>query len=139
MTYQQKIDERRKTNRFIVRDGSFALLKSDPFSRLSKITDISINGMGLLYKALKGDHDRFPDISKLSILLSYSGFYLENIRFQMITDFQLDEDVKSEKQIRRQSCVRFMDLPNEQKGHLEYFLNRFTKGPVCDRRCKKAD
>jgi hypothetical protein len=114
--------ERRKHERFCVRNGSFAEL-SPQFTILGQIMNISTGGLAFRYVA---SAERSKESSKLSILLTDGSFRLDKIRFQTIWDAPMPREFSFGAITLRQCGVRFGALTHGQQLHLQYFMRRYS-------------
>ena len=106
---------------------ALAVIKSDP-SKMGRIKDLSMNGLSFCYpgngKAATGES------FKLDILLADCGFYLEDLPFESVSDFKLDDDFPFNIIKTRQLGVRFKDMTRSQISKLRYLIHHHTLGEV---------
>ena len=116
-TKREKLDERRKHERFRPRVTVFALL-NEPFSNMGEIIDISIDGLSFHYTADEG----LPKGSfVLDILCVDDGFHLAKLPSRTAADFEVGN------QIRRRG-VQFGRLTNKQSSQLKFFIRTRSAG-----------
>jgi uncharacterized protein (TIGR02266 family) len=114
-TNREKLDERRKHERFPPQLSAFALLNK-PFSNMGEIIDISTGGLSFRYSADEG----LPAVSfVLDIVCVDDGFYLAKVPSRTAADFEVDD------QIRRRG-VQFGRLTNKQSSQLKFFIRTHT-------------
>lgn len=118
--------ERRKHERFSVRNGSFAEL-SPQFTILGQIMNISTGGLAFRYVA---SAERSKESSKLSILLTDGSFRLDKIRFQTIWDAPMPREFSFGAITLRHCAVQFGELTPRQQVDLEYFIRSYALGGV---------
>ncbi len=104
----------------------FAVYRSNP-SQLGQIRDISMDGLSFRYIDNREDTD---DSSTLDILLADSGFHMENILFNTISDLKIAGEVPFNTIQMRQKGIQFKNLSSRQRNQLEEFILCFTTGEV---------
>ena len=115
--------ERRKFTRFRVQDDAFAALRGK-FSKVGKISDISLNGLAFRYVAKKNPDKTF---SRVDIFLTNNGFHLDDVPCTIIYD--VHESTSSLDGILAYRCgMKFEALNDEQQKQLEFFLENHTTG-----------
>ena len=145
----RQIADRRIFKRLKVKKFAFALLRKEPASpiviknksmgeiglavyrskpsQLGQIKDISMDGLSFRYVDNRQDTD---DSSTLDILLAHSGFYMENIIFDTISDFEIADEVPFNTIRMRQKGIQFKNLSSRQRNQLKEFIRSFTVGEV---------
>jgi hypothetical protein len=102
-----------------------AVIRSNP-SKLGRIKDLSISGLAFHYidnrKAQAGEP------FKLDILLADCGFYLENLSFEPISDFELDNDFSFNYIKTKRLGIKFKELTLNQVSKLKYLIRNYTLG-----------
>jgi hypothetical protein len=120
----KKMVERRKHQRFRVREGVFAVL--GPHSnKIGTIIDISMTGLAFNY--IEDTVDQQDKSFELNIFLAEDSFHLNNIRFQEITDQRAKKVPFSSINLRRRG-VRFDTLTPAQTSQLGHFIRNHTVG-----------
>ena len=79
--------ERRKQNRFKVRDDAFVSIKSDK-DKIGPIGDISGDGFAFTYV---GKKDQIYGPLEVDIFYAGSGLYVQKIQSKTISDFKIDK------------------------------------------------
>ena len=116
--------ERRRHPRYKVNDNAFAVLNPEPV-RLVPILDIGLGGIGIYLN----DQNQWPDnASKLEIMVADCSFYLENLPFQSVCDFQSFPAKPSNLPDGRRCSLKFGSLTPSQKSELKYFIRKYTQG-----------
>ena len=137
--------EQRKYKRFEIVNCAFALLRSSPveLSRIKKmgmgeiavavfrsnpaklgpIIDISMGGLAFRY--LKS-HKPSDKSLELDILVASCGFYLSDVPFIPISDFEVAGQVSGGPQKEKQASVQFDGLTHHQISQLDYFIQNFS-------------
>ena len=116
--------ERRKKQRFQVKDSGFAVINPDPV-KLVPIIDISLGGLGFY----DNDHADWPNRScKLEIMVADCSFYLENLPFKIISSIRLFPDESANLMEGHRYGLEFGNLETNQQSRLEYFIRNYTVG-----------
>jgi hypothetical protein len=137
--------ERRRHERYHVKSGTFALLRSTSIEfskiremgmgeigfavikskpvKMGQITNISMNGLAFEYierrnKAIK--------VFKLDILYAQDAFYLGKLLFKPSFDYVVEPEFPLNTFNIRRCGVEFGALTSNQKSRLEYFLSKHT-------------
>ena len=123
--------EKRKYVRFLAGPNAYAALGSS-FTKIGKIRDISMGGLAFEY--FSGTENSKRQDSTVTIFITVNNFYLEKLPCLMICDHEKWDANESNMlnpsyQIKRCS-VQFMTISEDQRQHLEYFLNNYTRGIV---------
>jgi hypothetical protein len=128
MMNRKNFIERRKQDRFKVRDGAFASIKSD-HDKVGPIRDINRDGFAFMYI---GKEDQISGPLEVDIFYSGSGLYMQKVKSKTISDFKIDKKAPSSSLAIRQCCVQFCELAEDQISHLEDFIQKYV-----DRRSDK--
>ncbi len=114
--------ERRKQNRFKVRDDAFVSIKSDK-DKIGPIRDISGDGFAFSYIGKKGEiYGRL----EVDIFYSGSGIYVQKLKAKTISDFKIDKKAPSSFLAIRQCCVQFCELTDDQVSSLDNFIQKYV-------------
>jgi hypothetical protein len=117
--------EKRKYTRFSTQDNAFAALRGN-FTKVGKIYDISLNGLGFRYLAEQESEETFTHVD---IFLSDNGFHLSSVPCTIIYDQR--ESISNSQAILPYRCgLKFEPLKEDQQDKLEFFLNNYTTGQV---------
>lgn len=117
--------DRRECERFKVVDGVYASFL--PYSsRRGQILDISQKGLAFQY--LSGKKETF-DKDRIAIFVGGNGFYLKDIPFKVVSDFELEKfKFFSVTQMRR--CGgQFGEMSSAQEAQLDFFLKNYIVLP----------
>jgi hypothetical protein len=109
---------RRKEDRYRVRDGVFAIDINEP-QRLGEIVDISRSGIAFRY--MDGQNS-FTPTTGLNIFSSTHSLFLTNFPFETISDIQIEGHPTSAINMRRHSG-RFTSLSEKQQEQLDDFID----------------
>jgi c-di-GMP-binding flagellar brake protein YcgR len=116
---------RRKEDRYRVRDGVFAIDINEP-QRLGEILDISRSGIAFRYMA--GPND-FRASTGLNIFSSTHSLFLNNFPFETVADIQIEGHPTSVINMRRHSG-KFTSLSERQQEQLDDFIDLHSMFPV---------
>ncbi|UCD87240.1 MAG: PilZ domain-containing protein [Desulfobacterales bacterium] len=125
MPSTEKQLERRKHERFQVPTGAVVTF-GPPYLRLGRVINIGIGGLGYSYTA---DLELPNPSSELDIFSAAWDFYLYNIPFVTIWDFETDGMRYSSTKMRR-SGLQFRQLTSAQMSRLEYFIEKHVTGSI---------
>jgi len=139
-----KIDEQRAHERFHVNKDAFALIRPIDAGQLSvenksmaeiacavyrsksvrfgRINNISMGGLSFMY--ITGE-ERSNQALVLDILVAESGFYLENLMFRDIDDFEMDGDSTNNSFKMRLNRVKFEGLEPAATMKLQHFVENY--------------
>ena len=106
---------------------ALAVIKSDP-SKLGRVKDLSTNGLAFYY--LDNGKRATDESFRLDLLLADCGFYLEDLAFKTVSDFELIDDFPLNSIKTRQLGVRFKYMTRSQVSKLRYFIHHHTIGEV---------
>lgn len=115
--------ERRKHRRFATKDIAFAIIRSDGEEELGQIINISMGG--LVFQYFIGNRE-FQKAERLDVLLADSGVHVENIRFKVVDDYELVNELPFSSITKREQRVFFSALDEIQQKELDSFIKRHT-------------
>ena len=122
MTVHQEIVERRKHTRFQVPKSAF--VGFGPYdAKVGQIIDVSTGGLAFRYVGTEE-----PSNGELSIFLAERDFYVGQIPFKTISDFEIAGKTPSTSVPLRRSGVQFGQLTEHQTSQLEHLLHSLTLG-----------
>jgi len=139
--------ERRKHNRLKVKDGAFAMIVPAP-AKLDQIQDMSMGEialavlkakpiqMGQIVNISKGglafcyidSKEKSNVLSELDILFAHDAFYLNNVPFRTISDFDTVSRFTIGTFKMKQQGVQFKKMNSSQLAQLNYFVQNHTIG-----------
>ena len=114
--------ERRKNQRYTIRDKAFAVIGSDSVKMLP-IIDIGIGGLGIC-----ADDARQIKSSNLEILVDDCSFYLDRIPFKTISNFAAACSSPFHSAQNYRFGLEFGKLMPSQIFKLRYFIRNYTRG-----------
>jgi hypothetical protein len=120
---RKKIKERRKHPRFDTKDVAFAILKADREEELGQIVNISMGG--LVFHYFIGNRE-FQKADRLDVLLADRGIHVEDIKFRVVEDFELVNELPFSSITKREQRVLFNELSDSQKLGIDSFIRRHT-------------
>lgn len=116
--------ERRQHPRYRVKDNAFAVINSEPV-KLVPILDIAMGGLGAY---VNGDAVWMDESSKLEIMVADCSFYMENIPFELISNYKAFPARPSNIINGRRISLQFGELMSRQQAQLKYFIRNYTEG-----------
>lgn len=126
MVADQTNTENRRTKRYSVAHGAFAVIMHSPgLTHLCQIIDIGRGGLSFCYTGL---NRLSMGVTKLSIVMREKNFRLGNIQVKAVSDEEIQKSLPPEISTKRRRSVRFISLSYDQKFELEHFLRRYTTG-----------
>ena len=137
--------EKRKQNRYLVKAGAFAVIRSASPDlnrikargsgkidsaetlRIGQIINIGVGGLALRYMDNK---EKETGSLLLDILFAQDRFYLKNISFEIVNEFIERNEISFSSIIMKQQCVKFKELNFYQTAKLNFFIKNHTLGKV---------
>jgi len=119
------IDEpfaRRKHERFLAQEDAFVELR-DHRGKIGKIIEVSKGGLAFHYIDIG---DRPKESLELDIFLKKTGFRLEKLPAETVSDVEITKTIHQGITTIRRHGVKFGKLTKSQKSRLEYFIRHFT-------------
>ncbi len=120
---QGSILEKRRRNRFKVRGGAFASVKSDHYTT-GPIRDISRDGFAFEYTSKEKEQHHGP--LEVEIFYAGSGDHLRGIPSKTISDLKTEDKALYYNLEIRRCCVQFCELADDQISHLENFIQKYV-------------
>jgi hypothetical protein len=122
--------ERRKHTRYPIKEGAYATISPDS-SKLGQIVNISL--AGLVFKYIDTEPDaRNNEIASETIFLSSMGYYVGDINFQTVLDYEMPDCTIPEASFNTMKIrirhVKFLDLKLKQLFDLDYYIENNTEG-----------
>ncbi len=119
----KSIKERRKHQRYDIKDIAFAIIRSEAEEELGQIVNISMGGLAFQY--FIGNRE-FQKADRLDVLLADSGVHVENLEFHVVDDHELVNELPFSSITKREQRVNFNELNSNQKEGLDSFIRRHT-------------
>jgi hypothetical protein len=120
---RKRVRERRKHRRFETKDVAFAILKANREEELGQIVNISMGGLAFHY--FIGNRE-FQHAERLDVLLADRGIHVENIKFRVVEDYELVNELPFSSITKREQRVLFNDLSDDQIQGIDSFIRRHT-------------
>ena len=110
--------ERRKHQRFKVKEVVFVLMRTNHQNAVAQLIDISESGLGCHF--ISRNHKSI-DYPELEIVLAEDSYHLVKISSRTITDLETDEKLPFNLKKRRYG-LEFIRLNTDQRFKLQYFI-----------------
>ena len=114
--------ERRKQDRFKIKEGAFAVIMSDP-PILAQIKEISKGGLTTHFFD-KGE--KFYKVSELAIFLSDRDFHLRSVPFITTSNLDIIIDLSDSHLSIKRHGLKFGKLTPHQKTQLDHLIQNHT-------------
>ena len=118
-------EERRKSKRFKVKDGSFACITSKS-RKVGAILDISTDGVAFKYMADERWHGPVSGPSELEIFNREGNFHLKGISLEPSSDVPLAGPHFLPSALMRRLGGRFQGITADQWAQLGQFIQKFA-------------
>jgi len=128
MANKKRTVERRKNKRYRAKEGAYAAIS--PHSRkLGQIIDISLGGLSFKYI---DNNDEREDEPERSIFLSSLGYYVGELPFKTIEDYEIKNVPSFSSMKLRKRRVKFAELSFKQLFDLDFYLRNNVIDLVTD-------
>ncbi len=118
MPTNKAVIERRKHKRYNAKEGAYAAI-SPHSQKLGQIIDISMGGLAFKYI----DNSEKPeDRQEQSIFLSSLGYYVGELPFETIEDYEITNYPSFSSMKLRKRRVKFTELSFKQLFDLDHYL-----------------
>ncbi len=117
---RKKTVERRKHQRYKAVEGAYAAISPNSH-KLGQIIDVSMGGLAFKYIDTSDDDTENEQLPKETIFLSSMGYYVGDLPFKTISDYEVTNPSFSSMQVRKRH-VQFADLSFKQLFDLDYYL-----------------
>jgi hypothetical protein len=122
MAVSKEMVERRKHRRFQVPKSAF--VGFGPYDvKVGQIIDVSTGGLAFRYVGTAE-----PSNGELTIIVTERDFYVSQIPFRTVSDFEIAGKTSPTSVAVRRSGVQFGDLTEYQKSQLQHFVHSLTLG-----------
>ncbi len=115
--------ERRRHERFNTKDVAFAILRTDVDEELGQIINISLGGLAFQY--FVGNRE-LRKAEKLDVILAENGLHVDNIRYHVVEDYELVNELPFTSITKREQRVYFDSLTDDQKAGISGFIKEHT-------------
>lgn len=122
MVGRKRTIDRRRNERYKAVKGAYAAIS--PYSnKLGQIIDISMGG--LCFKYIATENKQEPEAkNQETIFLSSMGYYVGDIPFQTIADYEITDAPSFSSMKIRKRHVKFTGLTFKQLFDLDYYLKK---------------
>jgi len=121
MVGRKRTIERRKHKRYKAVEGAYAAISPNSH-KLGQVIDISMGGLSFKYIDTTSDDTDFEQPSEESIFLSSMGYYVGDLPFKTISDYEITNAPSFSSMKIRKRHVQFTDLSFKQLFDLDYYL-----------------
>jgi len=121
MVGRKRTVERRKNKRYKAVEGAYAAISPNSH-KLGQIIDVSMGGLAFKYIDTSSDDAAGHIQSEETIFLSSMGYYVGDLPFETISDYEVTNAPSFSSMKVRKRHVRFTDLSFKQLFDLDYYL-----------------
>ncbi len=121
MVGRKRTIERRRNKRYKAVEGAYAAISPNSH-KLGQIIDISMGGLCFKYIDTATNSDMTEQTREEAIFLSSMGYYVGDLPFQTIADYEVTDAPSFSSMKVRKRHVRFTDLSFKQLFDLDYYL-----------------
>ena len=121
MVGRKRTVERRKNRRYKAVEGAYAAISPNSH-KLGQIIDISMGGLSFKYIDTSSDESDTEITSEESIFLSSMGYYVGDLPFKTVSDYEVTNAPSFSSMKIRKRHVQFTDLTFKQLFDLDYYL-----------------
>jgi len=129
MVGRKRTVERRKNKRYKAVEGAYAAISPNSH-KLGQIIDVSMGGLAFKYIDTSFDDADDDTISEETIFLSSMGYYVGDLPFKTIADYEVTNAPSFSSMKVRKRHVQFKDLSFKQLFDLDYYLRNNVSEPV---------
>jgi len=129
MVGRKRTVERRKSKRYKAVEGAYAAI-SPHSHKLGQIIDVSMGGLAFKYIDTSNDDMENEALSEETIFLSSMGYYVGDLPFKTIADYEVTNAPSFSSMKVRKRHVQFTDLSFKQLFDLDYYLRNNVSEPV---------
>lgn len=127
MSLDRHTIERRKSKRYKVREGAFAVLKPNSnSSKIGNIIDISMTGMAFHCVDTQESETKTDDFN-MDIFMSGSGFMVDHIPFRIVSEIVIPKEIPFYSVVTRRLGIEFNAMPPQKVSMLEHFMRKHTR------------
>jgi len=121
MVGRRRTIERRRSKRYKAVEGAYAAISPNS-NKLGQIIDISMGGLCFKYIDTLNKSEEPGKRNEESIFLSSMGYYVGDLPFQTIADYEMTDTPSFSSMKVRKRHVKFTDLTFKQLFDLDYYL-----------------
>ena len=120
MVGRKRTIERRKNKRYKAVEGAYAAISPNSH-KLGQIIDMSMGGLSFKYiDTSYGEESK--EKSETAVFLSSMGYYVGDLPFQTISDYEVTNVPSFSSMKVRKRHVKFTDLSFKQLFDLDYYM-----------------
>ncbi len=123
MVGRKRTIERRKNKRYKAVEGAYAAISPNS-NKIGQIIDISMGGLCFKYINTENKSEEPVNRNEKSIFLSSVGYYVGDLPFQTIADYEITDRPSFSSMKVRKRHVKFTDLTFKQLFDLDYYLKK---------------
>lgn len=121
MVGRKRTIERRKNKRYKAVEGAYAAISPNS-NKIGQIIDISMGGLCFKYINTENKSEEPVNRNEASIFLSSMGYYVGDLPFQTIADYEVTDRPSFSSMKVRKRHVKFTDLTFKQLFDLDNYL-----------------
>ncbi|MGM0654855.1 MAG: PilZ domain-containing protein [Thermodesulfobacteriota bacterium] len=121
MVGRKRTIERRKNKRYKAVEGAYAAISPNS-NKIGQIIDISMGGLCFKYINTENNSEEPVNRNEASIFLSSMGYYVGDLPFQTIADYEITDRPSFSSMKVRKRHVKFTDLTFKQLFDLDNYL-----------------
>lgn len=121
MVGRKRTIERRKNKRYKAVEGAYAAISPNS-NKIGQIIDISMGGLCFKYINTENESEEPAHRNQESIFLSSMGYYVGDLPFQTIADYEMTDTPSFSSMKVRKRHVKFTDLTFKQLFDLDHYL-----------------
>ncbi len=121
MVGRKRTIERRKNKRYKAVEGAYAAISPNS-NKIGQIIDISMGGLCFKYINTENKSEEPVNRNEESIFLSSVGYYVGDLPFQTIADYEMTDRPSFSSMKVRKRHVKFTDLTFKQLFDLDHYL-----------------
>ena len=129
MVGRKRTVERRKNKRYKAAEGAYAAISPNSH-KLGQIIDISMGGLAFKYIDTSTENSEKNPVPEDAIFLSSMGYYVGDLPFKTITDYEVTDAPSFSSMKVRKRHVKFTDLSFKQLFDLDYYLRNNVSEPL---------
>ena len=129
MVGRKRTIERRKNKRYKAVEGAYAAISPNSH-KLGQIIDLSVGGLAFKYIDTSNEETEEKQTSEETIFLSSMGYYVGDLPFKTIADYEITNAPSFSSMKVRKRHVQFTDLNFKQLFDLDYYLKNNVSEPV---------
>ncbi len=129
MVGRKRTIERRKNKRYKAVEGAYAAISPNSH-KLGQIIDLSVGGLAFKYIDTSNEETEEKQTSEETIFLSSMGYYVGDLPFKTIADYEITNAPSFSSMKVRKRHVQFTDLSFKQLFDLDYYLKNNVAEPI---------